>query len=128
VKATHLAFLPIEEAVARARRAARGAAVEVEVSTPARAVAAARAGAEALLLDNQTPRGARRIIRALRGAGLRRRVWLELSGGITPSNLPRYRSVGADAASLGSLTHSAPALPFHLRWVPSTVARRSPPR
>jgi len=119
VKNNHLALVPLAEAVARARRAARaGEPVEVEVGSPAAAVAAARAGADALLLDNLSPAAARRVVRALESAGLRRGRWVELSGGITPDTIGRYVRVGADAASLGSLTHSAAALPFHLTLRP----------
>ena len=119
VKSNHLALVGIEEAVRKARRLARpGEPIEMEVRTIAEALRAAHAGADALLLDNTPPRRARRIVRALTEAGLRRGLTIELSGGITPERLPRYRGVGADAASLGSVTHSAPALPFHLRLRP----------
>jgi nicotinate-nucleotide pyrophosphorylase (carboxylating) len=124
IKSNHLAYLSIEDAVHRARRAV-GAdfPIEVEVGRIDDAVRAARAGADALLIDNRSPAAAARILRALDRAGLRDRVWVELSGGITPSTIRRYRRSGADAASLGSLTHSAVALPFHL-----VVERRPPSR
>jgi nicotinate-nucleotide pyrophosphorylase (carboxylating) len=79
-----------------------------------------------VLLDNRTPAQARRIVRALARAGLRDRIWVELSGGITTATIGRYRTTGADAASLGSLTHSAAALPFHLTLHPSVLRRASP--
>ncbi len=127
VKSTHTAFVPVPLAVARARRAARpGEPVEVEVGSAAAAIAAARAGADALLIDNASPARARAIVRALEAAGLRRGRWIELSGGITPARVGRYRRVGADAVSLGALTHSAPALPFHLEIRP--VGLRPPAR
>jgi nicotinate-nucleotide pyrophosphorylase (carboxylating) len=125
VKNNHLALVPLPEAVRRARAAARpGEPVEVEVRTAAEAVRAARAGAGALLIDNASPRRARAIVRAVEAAGLRRGRWIELSGGITPATVARYRSVGADAASLGALTHSAPALPFHLVLRPARLNPR----
>jgi nicotinate-nucleotide pyrophosphorylase (carboxylating) len=115
VKNNHLAALPLEEAVRRLRAAAGAKAfVEVEVRSASQAVRAVNAGASAILLDNRSPPEARRIVSALERAGLRRRVVIELSGGITPDNVGAYRSVGADAVSLGALTHSAPAIPFHL--------------
>jgi nicotinate-nucleotide pyrophosphorylase (carboxylating) len=124
VKNNHLALVPLADAVRRARAAAApGERVEVEVRTPAQAVRAARAGAGALLLDNASPRRARAIVRALKRAGLRRGRWVELSGGITPANVGRFRRVGADAVSLGSLTHSARALPFHLVLRPARLSR-----
>ena len=124
VKSNHLAFAPLPVAVARARSARRGAErIEVEVRTAPEAVRAARAGADALLIDNAPPARARAIVRALGAAGLRRGRWIELSGGITPENVGRYRRVGADAVSLGSLTHSAAALPFHLEVRPARLSR-----
>ncbi|HYB63585.1 MAG TPA: carboxylating nicotinate-nucleotide diphosphorylase [Thermoplasmata archaeon] len=122
IKNNHLALVPLAEAVRRARaRARHGEVVQVEVRTAPEAHAAARAGADALLLDNVSPKRARAIVRRLERAGLRRGRWVELSGGITPDRVARYRSVGADAVSLGALTHSAPALPFHLTLRPPTA-------
>src|SRR5580658_9305567 len=101
VKNNHLALMPLADAVR-----------------------AARAGADALLIDNASPRRARSIVRALVAARLRRGRWVELSGGITPGTVAAYRRVGADAVSLGSLTHSAPALPFHLELRPARLSPR----
>jgi nicotinate-nucleotide pyrophosphorylase (carboxylating) len=127
VKSNHLAIVPLEVAIARVRRRARrGERVEVEVRTPEEALRAARAGAGALLIDNASPSGARAIVRALERAGLRSGRWVELSGGITPETVGRYRQVGADAVSLGALTHSAAALPFHLRLEPVALSRLRP--
>jgi nicotinate-nucleotide pyrophosphorylase (carboxylating) len=115
IKTTHTRYLPLAAALARARRAVgRAGHVEVEVGSATHAVAAARAGADALLIDNRSPAAVRAIVRALRLAHLRDGVWVEVSGGIQPETVGRYRRVGADAVSLGSLTHSARALPFHL--------------
>jgi nicotinate-nucleotide pyrophosphorylase (carboxylating) len=127
IKNNHLALLSLVEAVTRARARSRpGERIEVEVRTAAQALAAARAGADALLLDNVPPRRAREIVSRLEKAGLRRGRWIELSGGITPERIRRYRSVGADAVSLGGLTHSAPALPFHLALRPTArLSRRA---
>jgi nicotinate-nucleotide pyrophosphorylase (carboxylating) len=125
VKNNHLEFVSLEVAVRRARAAARpGERVEVEVRSAVEAVRAARAGAQALLIDNASPSRAAAIVRALEHAHLRRGRWVELSGGITPATIGRYRHVGADAASLGVLTHSAPALPFHLELRPARLSPR----
>ncbi len=127
VKSNHLAFVPVAEAVRRARRrGGRPRPIEVEVRDAATAIAAARAGADALLLDNRTPARARAIVRALVRAGLRHPLRIEVSGGITPASVGRYRRVGADVASLGSVTHSAAALPFRMRVRPVRLSRRSP--
>ncbi|HZY69935.1 MAG TPA: carboxylating nicotinate-nucleotide diphosphorylase [Thermoplasmata archaeon] len=128
VKNNHLQLVALPIAVTRARMGSgRSPGVQVEVRNPRDALTAVRAGANALLLDNQSPASARRIVAALEHARLRKGVWVELSGGITPRSIGRYRAVGADAASLGSLTHSAPALPFHLTLVAARHARPRPP-
>lgn len=115
LKGTHLALVGLPEAVVRLRRAeGRRRSLEVEVGSAAEARAAVRAGADALLLDNLGPARSRAVVRTLERAGLRDGVWIELSGGITPASVGRYARTGADAVSLGALTHSAPALPFHL--------------
>ncbi|HEY6238270.1 MAG TPA: carboxylating nicotinate-nucleotide diphosphorylase [Thermoplasmata archaeon] len=125
IKNNHLAHIAVVDAVGKARRSVGGRRpVQVEVRTAADARSAARAGADALLLDNQGPAQARRIVRSLESAGLRRRVWVEVSGGVTPETVRRYRRSGADAASLGALTHSAAALPFHLVVDRPRAARR----
>ncbi|EQD41302.1 Quinolinate phosphoribosyl transferase, partial [mine drainage metagenome] len=117
IKNNHLAFLPLAEAIARARRgASRNERIQVEVRSRAEAAEAFRAGARSLLIDNARPSEVRGIVRELRSH--RARVWIEVSGGITPGSVGRYRSTGADAASLGALTHSAAALPFHMQIRP----------
>ena len=126
IKNNHLALLPLPTAVARARARARpGEPVEVEVRSARAAVRAARAGADVLLLDNTPPRTARAIVAALERARLRAGRRIELSGGLSDRDLPRYRGAGADVASLGSLTHSASALPFHLTLRPGRLKRRA---
>jgi nicotinate-nucleotide pyrophosphorylase (carboxylating) len=127
IKSNHLTFVTLETAIERARtRARRGERVEVEVRTPAEAVRAARAGAGALLIDNASPARARAIVHALERADLRAGRWIELSGGITPETARLYRGVGANALSLGALTHSAVALPFHLRLRPVRLSHSRP--
>jgi nicotinate-nucleotide pyrophosphorylase (carboxylating) len=120
VKNNHLALVDLADAL-RALRAVRPPRppLEVEVRSLSQARTALAAGAEELLLDNLSPDAARRMVRAIRQLPGGRRIPLELSGGIRPQNVARYARSGADSASLGALTHSAPALPFHL------VVRRS---
>jgi len=125
VKSTHVDLVGLVAAVRRARGAARaGEGVQVEVRSAAEALRAARTGADHLLIDNAGAAGARRIVRALERAGFRDRLHIEVSGGITVADLPAYRSVGADAVSLGAITHSAAALPFHLRLRRLRLSRR----
>ena len=119
VKNNHLRFVGIGSAVGALRRAyGRRWPIEVEVRSVRDAVAAVEAGADAILVDNASPGRARSIIRAARARARGRPLWVEISGGLSAASLARYRRSGADAASLGALTHSAAALPFHLRFAP----------
>ena len=115
VKSTHLTLLPLPQALARLRASRLPSSqVEVEVRTERQAVQVARSGIRRLLVDNLSPARARAIVRRLEREGLRAPLLIELSGGITPENAVRYARVGADAVSLGALTHSPTAVPFHL--------------
>lgn len=115
IKNNHLALVPLATALARGIRApSRGRAAQIEVRSADQAVEAVRRGARSLLLDNLSPAAARAVIRRLAKEAPGHRPFVEISGGLTPTNVGRYRSSGADAVSLGSLTHSASALPFHL--------------
>ncbi|MGA7845677.1 MAG: nicotinate-nucleotide diphosphorylase (carboxylating), partial [Thermoplasmata archaeon] len=91
----------------------------------AQARTAVAAGARRLLIDNQSPATVARIVRGVRRARGGRTIEVEVSGGIGPETIAAYARTGADAASLGRLTHSAPAIPFHLTFGPR---RRSSPR
>ncbi len=125
IKSTHQALVPLARAIRRVRQRHRmGLPVQVEVRSIAQARAAARAGARSLLVDNQAPAQLRRIVRAVRALPGGNGVELEASGGITPENIAAYARTGVDAASVGRLTHSAPAVPFHLTLVPRRNERR----
>jgi nicotinate-nucleotide pyrophosphorylase (carboxylating) len=112
IKNTHVALGGGTAAVvARVRAAApAGLSVQVECRSAAELDAALAAGADAVLLDNQTPEQAAELVRRVAG-----RISVELSGGITLANVAAYAASGADRISIGALTHSAPAVPIHLR-------------
>ena len=114
LKDNHLAVgPPVGELIRRAR--GRGhRRVEVEAETAGDAVAAARGGAAIIMLDNFTPGGISRTIRELDRLGLRARVKLEASGGITERNIGRYAATGVDMISVGSITHSVRGIDMSL--------------
>jgi nicotinate-nucleotide pyrophosphorylase (carboxylating) len=89
--------------------------VAAEATTAAEAEQAFEAGAELILLDNMTPAQVRRIVVRFRD----RKVPLEVSGGITLKNVAAYARTGVDRISIGSLTHSAPALDLSLQLEPA---------
>ncbi len=112
IKNTHVALGGGTAAVvARARREAPlGLRVQVECRSRAEVEAALAAGADAVLLDNQTVDEVRALVRLVAG-----RVPVEVSGGITLESVRGYAETGVDRISVGALTHSAPAVPLHLR-------------
>jgi nicotinate-nucleotide pyrophosphorylase (carboxylating) len=132
IKNNHLALIASDEQEA-ARRAIektwtqreKSAFIEVEV----RSETAARAAAQAfrhlqksageypcvVMLDNMTPEQIASIVSRLRQEGLWDYVLVEASGGISESNVEQYAASGADAISMGALTHSARALDLSQR-------------
>ncbi|MBM4188438.1 MAG: carboxylating nicotinate-nucleotide diphosphorylase [Gemmatimonadetes bacterium] len=102
------------DALAAAR--ARGAqACQVEVETVEQVRDACRAGADRLMIDNQTPKTVAawaKVARELSPA-----VAIEATGGITLKNVRAYADAGADYVSVGALTHSVKAADIALELV-----------
>jgi len=100
----------VATAVKRAREQGRpGMPIFVEVETLGEAEEAAAAGADVIMLDNFAPDAARAACIAIAG-----RAVVEVSGGVTLSNVATFARSGATRISVGALTHSAPALDFSL--------------
>jgi nicotinate-nucleotide pyrophosphorylase (carboxylating) len=88
--------------------------VECEARTKEEALAAVAAEADAVMLDNFTPKQAQKTIREIRRMGLRNKVKIELSGGINQNSIRRYSKTKPDFISLGFITHSSKAINFSL--------------
>jgi len=114
VKENHLAF-GTDLASALARRPAGMEAI-VEAEDFAEFHAALVAGADVVMLDDWTPAD---VARARRERGSRPRPLLEVSGGIHLDNVRAYAEAGAERISIGSLTHSPPALDLSMRMEPA---------
>ena len=105
----------VEKAVRTAKeKASFSKKVEVEVSNIEEALAAARAGADIIMLDNFSPNQINRAIGKMKKAGFLGKVLLEASGGITAENIVAYASTGVDIVSLGEITDSPKALDISL--------------
>ena len=74
-------------------------------------------GIELILLDNFTPERCREVVLRRDAAGLRGRVALEASGGITLENVRAYAESGVERLSVGCLTHSFKSLDLKLERV-----------
>jgi len=98
----------VAEAIGRARRAApSGMTIEVEVESEQDLREALSAGADAILIDNQTPETVARWCVIARAAP--RPPSIEASGNMSLANVRAYAEAGPDAISVGALTHSVTA-------------------
>ena len=95
----------VAAAIGRVRERRPGVPVEVEVQTLAELDEALSAGAETVLVDNMSLDDIREAARRACG-----RARIEISGGVTLDRVPALATTGADFASAGALTHSAPAI------------------
>lgn len=115
IKDNHLKLMTLEEAISAAKaRASFTKKVEVEVETLEDALKAASLGADIIMFDNMRPEKIREGVELLKREGLRDRVLLEASGGITPENVSEYAAAGVDVVSLGALTRSVRWIDFSL--------------
>ncbi|MBO8175100.1 MAG: carboxylating nicotinate-nucleotide diphosphorylase [Thermococcus sp.] len=106
IKDNHLALVPLDEAIKRAKSFSIYKIVEVEVESLEDALRAAKLGADVIMLDNMTPKQVEETLKALKREGLREKVKIEVSGGITEENIQDYAKLDIDVISLGALTHS----------------------
>ena len=115
VKDNHIALAGgVGEATRRAlERRTPGVEVEVECSTLEDVEEALEAGAKRLLLDNMDPRRLREVAERVGG-----RAELEASGSIGPGSVREVADTGVQWISIGSLTHSAPALDLSMKIQP----------
>jgi len=108
IKDNHVAAAGgVTAAIELARRAKMP--VEVEVDTLEQLGEALDAGAETILLDNMSPELMRRSVEITAG-----RARSEASGGMSLEGAVAAAKAGVDRISVGSLTHSAPALDLSL--------------
>ncbi len=82
--------------------------IEVEISNWAQLREAIESGADIILLDNQTPEEAEKLVELSRQ--LNPNVLLEASGGMDLDRVRSFAEAGVDLISVGRLTHSARAV------------------
>ena len=71
IKDNHLALVPLEEAIKRAKAFSIYKVVEVEVESLEDALKAAKAGADVIMLDNMTPEQIEEVLEAFKRKGLK---------------------------------------------------------
>ena len=82
--------------------------IEVEISNWAQLREAIEAGADIVMLDNQTPEEAQKLVEMSRS--MNPNVLIEASGGMELERVREYAEAGVDLISVGKLTHSARAV------------------
>ncbi|MEO6051980.1 MAG: carboxylating nicotinate-nucleotide diphosphorylase [Pyrinomonadaceae bacterium] len=82
--------------------------IEVEITNWAQLREAIEAGAEIVMLDNQTPDEAAKLVQMARG--MNPSVLIEASGGMDLDRVRSFAEAGVDLISVGRLTHSARAV------------------
>ncbi len=99
--------------IERAKRTPHGLKIEVEARTLDEVRAALEGGADIILLDNMDVPSIRKAVAQIKG-----RAVIEVSGGVSLSNVLKIARAGPDYISVGSLTHSAPAADFSMDIIP----------
>jgi nicotinate-nucleotide pyrophosphorylase (carboxylating) len=108
----------IEKAVKMAKeKASFSKKIEVEVARVNDVLAAAKSGADIIMLDNFSPKQIDKAIKLLKKADFYGKTMLEASGGITSENILAFASRGVDVVSLGEITDSAETLDMNLEIV-----------
>ena len=95
----------LQQAVVRMRESRPGLPIEVEAQNLDEVDQALAVNADVVLVDNMTIDEVREAVRRIGG-----RARVEISGGVTLERIPELAATGADYVSVGSLTHSAPAI------------------
>ncbi|MBI5360129.1 MAG: carboxylating nicotinate-nucleotide diphosphorylase [Planctomycetes bacterium] len=87
--------------------------VEIEVQNDKQLDWALACRPDIIMLDNYRPEGAENAARKIRNRKYRK-IFVEISGGITLGNIREYAKTGVDRISVGALTHSAQILNFSM--------------
>lgn len=92
--------------------------VEVEADTPEQAAELFKVvGIDVVLLDNFSIRDLSSVVELRDSLGLKNKVALEASGGITLETIGPVAQTGVERISVGAITHSAVALDLSLEMV-----------
>lgn len=110
IKDNHISLAGgVTEAVAAAKsRVGHLHKIEVEINNWAQLREAIEAGADIVMLDNQTPEEAAKLVEMSRD--LNPNVLIEASGGMDLDRVRSFAEAGVDLISVGRITHSARAV------------------
>lgn len=111
IKSNHIeAAGSVSKAMALAVKARKpGQLVEVEARNMDEVKQALDGAADIIMLDNMSVSDVRDAVKMVKG-----RTKVEVSGNISLENLISYAATGIDYISVGTITHSAPAVDIHM--------------
>ena len=104
----------VKDAINRVKQKVHDKIIEVEIENEKDAIIAAKMNVDVVMLDNLTPKSAKKIAEKIRE--INNDVLIEISGGINPDNIVDYATF-ADRISLGHLTHSIKNKNFSLEII-----------
>lgn len=108
VKNNHIALAGIDAIIEKIQRLKRRYFIEVEAQNQHQAELLAKAGVDAIMLDNFSIQEIKSAIKAIRK--ISPKTIIEVSGGVNVNNIKKIARCYPDWISVGSLTHSAPAV------------------
>ncbi|MBA3749379.1 MAG: carboxylating nicotinate-nucleotide diphosphorylase [Nitrosopumilus sp.] len=116
IKDNHIAIVGSVHKAVRLIKSKYGSSrkIECEVSNYQDIIDAIESGSDIVMLDNFTPDLVRTSLKKIKNLGLRNKIVIEVSGGITLDNIYDYASSLPDIISVGSLTHSFKSVDFSL--------------
>jgi nicotinate-nucleotide pyrophosphorylase (carboxylating) len=117
IKRNHIRVVgSVEECLSRAKEhASFTKRICIEVNSANDALEAAKNGADVVMFDNMPHDEIENASRMLNDSGLRDKIIVEVSGGITLDNIQEYAKHDVDYISMGCLTHSVKAVDVSLR-------------
>ena len=112
IKDNHIKLIgSVEKAISKVQDKVKNKIIEVEVENEEDAIIAAKLSVDVIMLDNLDLESGEKIAKKIRQ--LNQNILIEISGGITLSNISKYASF-ADRISLGYITHSVKSIDFSL--------------
>ncbi|HVX02540.1 MAG TPA: carboxylating nicotinate-nucleotide diphosphorylase [Nitrososphaera sp.] len=126
IKDNHIALTGAPDRCVRLAREGVGTAIKIECEAKSEeeAIAAISAGADIVMLDNFSPAQAAKTIKNISKQGLRKKVIIEISGGVNHKNIRQYARAKPDFISMGYITHSPKAVDFSLEIITATAKRK----
>jgi nicotinate-nucleotide pyrophosphorylase (carboxylating) len=119
IKDNHLGGLSIEQAIETAKNNWPLKTVEVECDKLDQVIAAAKAGATVVMLDNMDIDEITFAVKQVEEINreFNNRTLVEVSGGVTLNKVTELAQAGPDFISVGAITNSAPVLDFGIDLV-----------